>query len=254
MAASYPAAVKSFSTLNPGDTIQDTDIEAAYDEVAAIEGGLINGLAHDLKFTDATYDIGKSGATRPRDLFLSRNATVGGTLGVTGAATLASTLAVTGAISPAAGVAFPATQAASSDANTLDDYEENTWTPTIIGTGGQSGQAYSVQVGHYVKVGKLVTVTGRVTLSTLGTVTTAAAIGGLPFASENNTNQYSAHAVYFSAMTSSFVNVTGLVAPNSTRIDLYGLTAAATGMAVLVQANLSNTTDLIFTATYRASA
>lgn len=33
----------------------------------------------DLKFTDATYDIGKSGATRPRDLFLSRNVTAGGT-------------------------------------------------------------------------------------------------------------------------------------------------------------------------------
>lgn len=33
----------------------------------------------DLLFTpDATYDIGKSGATRPRDIFLSRNLTVGG--------------------------------------------------------------------------------------------------------------------------------------------------------------------------------
>jgi hypothetical protein len=98
MAASYPNSAKSFSTLNPGDTIQDTDIEAAYDEVAAIESALLNGLAHDLKFTDATYDIGKSGATRPRDLFLSRNATIGGTVAVTGAATLSSTLAVTGAI------------------------------------------------------------------------------------------------------------------------------------------------------------
>lgn len=31
----------------------------------------------DLLFTDATYDIGKSGATRPRDGFFSRNLTVG---------------------------------------------------------------------------------------------------------------------------------------------------------------------------------
>lgn len=42
----------------------------------------------DLTFTDATYDIGKSGATRPRDGFFSRNVTIGGTLAVTGAATL----------------------------------------------------------------------------------------------------------------------------------------------------------------------
>ena len=41
-------------------------------------------ITSNLLFTDATYDIGASGATRPRDLFLSRNAVMGGTLGVTG--------------------------------------------------------------------------------------------------------------------------------------------------------------------------
>src|SRR5438445_4417995 len=42
-------------------------------------------MVSDLKFTDATYDIGKSGATRPRDIFTSRNATFGGALVVSGA-------------------------------------------------------------------------------------------------------------------------------------------------------------------------
>lgn len=36
-------------------------------------------LNQDLKFTDATFDIGKTGATRPRDLFISRDLTVGRT-------------------------------------------------------------------------------------------------------------------------------------------------------------------------------
>lgn len=49
-------------------------------------GGTMTG---NLVFsTDNTLDIGASGATRPRDFFLGRNALVGGTLGVTGATTL----------------------------------------------------------------------------------------------------------------------------------------------------------------------
>lgn len=80
MSASYPAAPKSFTAITSGDTITDTMWEDAYDEITAIEQALVggSGLAHDLKFVDATYDIGKSGATRPRDLFLSRNFTLGG--------------------------------------------------------------------------------------------------------------------------------------------------------------------------------
>lgn len=48
--------------------------------------------------TDNAQDIGASGANRPRDLFLGRNALIGGTLGVTGLTT-AATLAVTGTAS-----------------------------------------------------------------------------------------------------------------------------------------------------------
>jgi len=33
-----------------------------------------------------------------------------------------------------AGITFPATQSASTDANTLDDYEEGTWTPVVVGS------------------------------------------------------------------------------------------------------------------------
>jgi hypothetical protein len=51
-------------------------------------GGL--SIVGDLLFTDALYDIGKTGATRPRDGFFSRNLVVGGTLNTTGALTVAS--------------------------------------------------------------------------------------------------------------------------------------------------------------------
>lgn len=49
-------------------------------------------VASDLTWaTDNTNDIGASGANRPRDAFIGRNAAIGGTLDVTGVATLRST-------------------------------------------------------------------------------------------------------------------------------------------------------------------
>mgnify|MGYP005816940903 FL=1 len=54
----------------------------------AVAASIPNPISQDLLFTDNTYDIGKSGATRPRDLFASRNAVLGGTLDVTGVTTL----------------------------------------------------------------------------------------------------------------------------------------------------------------------
>lgn len=54
-------------------------------------------LTQDLLFTDAAHDIGKTGATRPRDFFLSRNATIGGTL-TYGGVTLTNAVTGTGAM------------------------------------------------------------------------------------------------------------------------------------------------------------
>src|SRR3990167_6543416 len=88
MAASYPTSTPSFTTKATNDVIAASHVNALQDEIVAIAGALRTSLQHNLLFTDATYDIGASGATRPQDLFLSRNATIGGTLGVTGVATL----------------------------------------------------------------------------------------------------------------------------------------------------------------------
>lgn len=137
------------------------------------------------------------------------------------------------------------------DADTVDGahYATGTWTPSITGTGGGSGQVYTTQSGFYRKIGTLVFIHGRVTLSTLGTVTTTAAIGGLPFASANT--QYSTiHIGYWANMTSSFVYLSGLVNLSSSLIELFGATAAGTGISARVQGDLSNTTDLIFSGCY----
>ena len=83
-------------------------------------------------------------------------------------------------------IPFPATQNPSSNANTLDDYEEGTWTPVLTAaTPGDLSVVYSVQLGYYTKIGRMVFVNYDVTTSTW-THTTAAgniSITGLPFTS-----------------------------------------------------------------------
>lgn len=151
-------------------------------------------------------------------------------------------------------IAFPPGQIASTDANTLDDYEEGSWTPAWQGTGGQSGQVYSAQVGRYVKIGKFVYLQGTITLSTLGTITTNAQIAGLPFTSENTTLLDGGINInYWAALTTASVYMSGVIAPNTTAIDVYFSAAAAVGLGALAQANMSATTDLRFSGWYRAT-
>jgi hypothetical protein len=83
--ASYPTSAKSFTSRSAGQTIGAAHMNDVQDEINAIETALVSsGLAHHLLFVDATYDIGQSGSTRPRHLFMSGNATIGGTLSVGG--------------------------------------------------------------------------------------------------------------------------------------------------------------------------
>lgn len=53
-------------------------------------------------------------------------------------------------------IAFAASQSASSDVNTLDDYEEGTYTPTWTGSGGDPAIGNGTLSGRYVKVGQMV--------------------------------------------------------------------------------------------------
>ena len=81
-----------------------------------------------------------------------------------------------------AGITFPATQSASTDVNTLDDYEEGTWTPGISFNNASVGATYGASnAGNYVKIGKMVTVTGFLQLTNKGSSTGTSRITGLPF-------------------------------------------------------------------------
>jgi hypothetical protein len=77
------------------------------------------------------------------------------------------------------GITFPATRSASTDANTLDDYEEGTWTPTVTATSG-SYTTYTSS-GTYTVVGRLVTMTSYFVVSNKGTGSGVAKLTNIPF-------------------------------------------------------------------------
>jgi hypothetical protein len=81
-------------------------------------------------------------------------------------------------LSSGTGIAFPATQNASGDSNTLDDYEEGSWTPVNASI---ASITLSVTTARYVKIGRQVFVTCYIGYPSTGD-TNSAKIGGFPFA------------------------------------------------------------------------
>ena len=145
-----------------------------------------------------------------------------------------------------AGITFPATQSASSDANTLDDYEEGTWTPTIIGsvtagTASYSGQQY----GKYTKVGNLVYVTCYV-IWTSGTGTGNLKITGLPFTSSNAAGIYGPCAIGQIETVPYTGTPAGYVDNNGVSISLQGNSSNASATQIAYDA----AGNILLSATY----
>ncbi len=116
------------------------------------------------------------------------------------------------------GAKFPATQVASADANTLDDYEIGTWTPEVtFSTVGDLSVVHSTQEGRYIKMGDLVTVFFEVTTSTWTFVTSAGnfRITGLPFNSKNTTANIQYGSVVHSGWTSGPLSAMALACVNN---------------------------------------
>lgn len=78
-----------------------------------------------------------------------------------------------------AGITFPATQSASSDANTLDDYEEGTFTATL--TSSTPPSSPPTATGNYTKIGNIVNIAVRFSNVTTTGGSGTLFINGLPF-------------------------------------------------------------------------
>ena len=116
------------------------------------------------------------------------------------------------------GITFPATQSASSNANTLDDYEEGTWTPT-----DDSGASLSLTTSsaRYTKIGNMVYCSATITYPSTASSATAR-VGGLPFTSIAS-SVYGGYIRY----TDSGLNLTIAQSANGTTFNLYTSAGAA---------------------------
>lgn len=118
-------------------------------------------------------------------------------------------------------IRFPSTQNPSTNVNTLDDYEEGTWTP---GVGGNA--TYTLQSGHYVKIGKLVYLNGQMEIGTIGTGS-ATTITGAPFVNVSTTVTGGSMA-YWASLATNVLMITPRMNGSSNQISFSAQTAAGT--------------------------
>jgi hypothetical protein len=148
-------------------------------------------------------------------------------------------------------IVFPAIQNPSANANTLDDYEEGTWSPVLTGIGsGTINQQYGV----YTKIGNLVFVTGK--LGWTGkTGTDALNITGLPFAGTDSDDLSRSSAF----PEGDWQNINDLMDLNGmfriAGVALQGVIDNGSGSSIIMTAgNVSAAAEFNFSLTYRTAA
>jgi len=117
------------------------------------------------------------------------------------------------------GISFPATQVASTDPNTLDDYEEGTWTPTVLGSTTAGTATYSTQVGTYTRIGRKVTILCSLGYSA-GTGTGNLNIGGLPFVTANIASNFTIGSCLLLNITTATGQTVTVQSANSSVVEL----------------------------------
>jgi hypothetical protein len=138
-----------------------------------ITGNIISSQITSVANTQITGNIASSQITSNPTLY--GNVSVTGVIGVGGATPSTS----------GSGISFPSAQSNSSDANTLDDYEEGTWTPVVTSGSGSITTVGAVS-GVYTKIGNVLIAEFTITITTNGTGAGSIIASGLPFAATAN--------------------------------------------------------------------
>jgi len=90
--------------------------------------------------------------------------------------------------SDAGGITFPASQVASANANTLDDYEEGTFTPAVTGSTTNPTVSYNWRYGYYTKIGNQVTLWFGYNVASISSAGSGDLRVTIPFTSSNRSD------------------------------------------------------------------
>jgi len=190
-------------------------------------GGTAQCVVEDGTFrpaADNDVDLGKiTGNTRRfKDLYLSGNIYLGGT----------------------------------TSANALDDYEEGTWTPTVLNGWGILNPTYSTNTGYYTKIGNLVYVLFKIVLSGGSTNGNPLVIDGLPYSSNSTTGGsgiYNTLHGSFSTASSNATSVFMKVGSNNTS-NAQGFYRTGSGEATFTGTNAGGSFNCTFSGIYRTDS
>ena len=154
-----------------------------------------------------------------------------------------------GVMTLGAGIKFPAAQVSSADANTLDDYEEGTFTANVVCDSGSVTQAYNT--GVYTKIGRLVTVSGYIEMTSVSSPSGKMRIT-LPFLSGSAVQFESTACFAFNSIVSgNIVDFAGVVNSSSTAFDIF--TGAGAALTATSANQMKAATSFRFSASYMAA-
>jgi hypothetical protein len=150
------------------------------------------------------------------------------------------------------GIDFSAT-AGTGTSELFDDYEEGTWTPTLLGSSSNPTVTYGLQRGLYTKVGRLVTITCNLGWSAYSGGSGNAYVGNFPFSIEGATGAYGGAAI------SAADNITYVASRDnlglfllsgttSARLQCFGSGATT---QTIVTSSVGSTGQLVFSASYQ---
>jgi len=148
----------------------------------------------------------------------------------------------------AKGINFTAnTPASGSTSQLLNWYEEGTFTPTLAFGGATTGITYGAQTGYYTRIGRQVTLQIRILLTSKGSATGIATVGGF--------SQTAAAGNFPAAIVDPSADFLALVTGGATFVvisadTIYFLQQTTTGRTTMSQLNFGNTADFRFAITY----
>jgi len=203
------------------------------------------------------FDIGKPTDGSVTNASVASNAAIAlSKLATTGTMTFASTIGVGGATPAAsgAGITFPATQSASTDANTLDDYEEGTWDFAVTTTTGSVTMNSNDNACWYTKIGRVVYTGGQVSVSSVSSPTGAIIIT-LPFtgADLSESAEFNTGSISVSGSASKNARDFVLLKSNPTEMRIFIADGSTVSSANANAQQLTTSTQINFQLTYIAA-